>query len=48
MLDISGKFGTVAPGAFADIIAAKDDPLDDVKILRNVQFVMEAGKVFDA
>jgi imidazolonepropionase-like amidohydrolase len=46
MLDMDGKIGVVAPGAFADIIAVSGDPLHDVKALESVQFVMKDGKVF--
>ena len=46
MLDIQGKLGVVAPGALADIIAVNGDPLRDVKVLQDVQFVMKDGKVF--
>ena len=46
MLDMEGKIGVVAPGAFADIIAVGSDPLHDIKALENVQFVMKDGKVF--
>jgi imidazolonepropionase-like amidohydrolase len=46
MLDMEGKIGVVAPGAFADIIAVSGDPLHDIKALENVQFVMKDGKVF--
>jgi imidazolonepropionase-like amidohydrolase len=46
MLDMEGKIGVVAPGAFADIIAVNGDPLQDIKVLENVQFVMKDGKVF--
>ena len=46
MLDMEGKIGLVAPGAFADIIAVSGDPLHDIKTLENVQFVMKDGKVF--
>lgn len=46
MLDMAGKIGTIAPGAYADIIAVNGDPLQDVKILENVQFVMKDGQVF--
>src|SRR6266436_6278659 len=46
MLDMEGKIGVVAPGAFADIIAVDGDPLHDIKALENVQFVMKDGKVF--
>jgi len=46
MLDMAGKIGVIAPGAYADIVAVNGDPLGDVKILENVQFVMKDGKVF--
>jgi len=46
MLDMEGKIGTVAPGAYADIIAVDNDPLRDIKVLENVRFVMKDGKVF--
>jgi imidazolonepropionase-like amidohydrolase len=46
MLDMDGKLGIVAPGAFADIIAVSGDPLQDIKALGSVQFVMKDGKVF--
>jgi len=46
MLDMEGKIGVIAPGAYADVISVNGDPLHDVKILENVQFVMKDGKVF--
>jgi imidazolonepropionase-like amidohydrolase len=46
MLDMTGKVGAIAPGAYADIVAVDGDPLQDVKILENVQFVMKDGKVY--
>jgi imidazolonepropionase-like amidohydrolase len=46
MLDMDGKIGVVAPGAFADIIAINGDPLRDIKVLQSVQFVMKDGQVF--
>jgi imidazolonepropionase-like amidohydrolase len=46
MLEMQGKIGVVAPGTFADIVAVSGDPLRDIKVLENVQFVMKDGKVF--
>ena len=40
-----GDTGAVAPGYFADIIAVDGDPLDDITVLENVQFVMKGGQV---
>jgi imidazolonepropionase-like amidohydrolase len=46
LLDMEGKLGVIAPGAYADVISVTGDPLHDVKALENVQFVMKDGKVF--
>jgi imidazolonepropionase-like amidohydrolase len=46
MLDREGEIGVVAQGAFADIIAVPGDPLNDIKQLGKVQFVMKDGQVF--
>ena len=46
LLDMKGRIGVIAPGAYADVIALSGDPLSNVKILENVGFVMKDGKVF--
>jgi imidazolonepropionase-like amidohydrolase len=46
LLDMKGKIGVIAPGAYADVIAVAGDPLADIRILGNVGFVMKDGKVF--
>ncbi len=46
MLDMEGKIGVVASGAYADIIAVDADPLRDIKALEKVSFVMKDGAVF--
>jgi len=46
MLEMEGKIGIVAPGAYADIIAVPGDPLRDIKTLETVSFVMKDGRVF--
>jgi imidazolonepropionase-like amidohydrolase len=46
MLEMEGKIGSVIPGAFADIIALRGDPLQNVKELESVSFVMKNGEVF--
>jgi imidazolonepropionase-like amidohydrolase len=38
--------GSVQPGRFADIIAVTGDPLQDVRVLEKVQFVMKGGVVY--
>jgi imidazolonepropionase-like amidohydrolase len=46
MLQMPGRIGVIAPGAFADVIAVAGDPLRDVKALETVGFVMKDGAVF--
>ncbi len=46
MLDMEGKIGVIAPGALADVVAVSGDPLRDIKLLENVDFVMKDGQVF--
>ncbi len=46
MLDMKGKIGVIARGAFADIIAVSENPLQNIKAMEHVGFVMKDGKVF--
>jgi len=46
MLEMQGQIGAITPGALADMVAVDGDPVRDIKILENVQFVMKGGKVF--
>jgi imidazolonepropionase-like amidohydrolase len=46
LLERKGQLGVIAPNAYADIVAVAGDPLDNVKVLENVTFVMKDGKVF--
>jgi imidazolonepropionase-like amidohydrolase len=46
LLDMQGRLGVIAPGAYADVVAVSGDPLANVKILEKVGFVMKDGKVF--
>ncbi len=48
MLDMEGQIGVIAPGAYADVVAVNGDPVRDIKVLENVQFVMKDGNVFKA
>jgi imidazolonepropionase-like amidohydrolase len=45
MLGQAGVLGTVAPGARADIIALREDPLKDITAVERVAFVMKDGVV---
>jgi imidazolonepropionase-like amidohydrolase len=46
LLGHSKEIGSIKPGKYADIIAVAGDPLQDVSLLENVQFVMKDGKVY--
>lgn len=45
-LGLKNKTGAIAAGLSADIIAVKRDPLEDVRALEQVDFVMKAGEVY--
>jgi imidazolonepropionase-like amidohydrolase len=46
LLGHADDFGSIKPGKHADIIAVAGDPLTDIRLLENVQFVMKDGKVY--
>lgn len=46
ILQKENEIGQIAPGFYADIIAVEGNPLQDVKTLQDVKFVMKEGKVF--
>lgn len=46
LLDQTGLTGEIIPGAFADIIAVKDDPTTNIKALAQVKWVMKDGVVY--
>jgi imidazolonepropionase-like amidohydrolase len=42
----TAKTGTLEPGKWADIIGVEKNPLEDVRVLQDVKFVMKAGVVY--
>jgi len=46
LLDQQGLIGEITPGAFADIIAVKEDPTANIKTLEQVKWVMKDGVVY--
>lgn len=48
LLGLSGEIGTIEPGKSADIVAVRGNPLADVGVLRQVNFVMARGQVHRA
>ena len=46
LLGLEGKAGVIKQGAYADIIAVNGNPLVDIKLLQQVQWVMKEGVVY--
>ncbi len=46
LLGHSDIIGSIRAGKYADIIAVSGDPLQDVRVLENVSFVMKDGKIY--
>jgi imidazolonepropionase-like amidohydrolase len=46
LLGHSDIVGSIKPGKFADMIAVSGNPLDNISLLENVQFVMKDGVVY--
>jgi imidazolonepropionase-like amidohydrolase len=47
--DLLGKseiLGSIDPGKYADIVAAPDNPLDDIRAIEHITFVMKEGKIY--
>ena len=46
LFGMESQIGSISKGKYADIIATPRNPLDDVKTLENVSFVMKAGHIY--
>lgn len=46
LLKIADRLGTIEPQKIADIVAVPGNPLDDIRLLHKVSFVMKEGAVF--
>ena len=46
LIGIDQNAGSILPGKWADIIGIQGDPLEDISLLENVQFVMKDGKIY--
>ncbi len=45
LLDWAGQIGELKPGYYADVIAVQSNPLEDIKAVEKVSFVMKNGEV---
>ncbi len=45
LLSLDADLGTVEAGKFADLVAIKGDPLENIAVMENVRFVMQGGRV---
>jgi len=45
LLHKNSELGTIESGKFADIVAVRGDPLEDIEILKDIDFVMKDGVV---
>jgi imidazolonepropionase-like amidohydrolase len=45
LLRMEGKVGTLRPGAYADIVAVRGDPLTDVRVIEAPVWIMKGGEV---
>ncbi len=46
MLGVSDQLGQIKAGMLADIIAVNDNPLENIKTMMDVRFVMKNGKIY--
>jgi imidazolonepropionase-like amidohydrolase len=45
LLRVDGQVGVIEAGAYADLIALRDNPLEDISALERVDIVMKGGAV---
>ena len=46
LLGTEQNVGSIAPGKYADLVAVRGDPLQDITALQHVDFVMKGGTIY--
>ncbi len=46
LLGITVKTGSISIGKFADVVAVNGDPLQDIKVMTKMAFIMKEGKIY--
>jgi imidazolonepropionase-like amidohydrolase len=46
LLGVSQKLGSISKGKLADLIGVRGDPLQNVRLLEDVRFVMKEGRIY--
>ncbi|MCG8436172.1 MAG: amidohydrolase family protein [Gammaproteobacteria bacterium] len=46
LMQVETQLGSIESGKLADIVAVKGDPLSDIALLTDIDFVMKGGKVY--
>ncbi len=48
LLDMRAQLGSFSIGKYADVVAVKGNPVEDITPLKNIGFVTKAGKIIKA
>jgi len=48
LLGESDQLGSISVGKYADVVAVKGNPIEDITLLENINFVMKNGRIYKA
>jgi len=46
LLKIDDRLGTITEGKLADLVAVEGDPLENIQLLNDIQFIMKDGQIY--